>query len=115
MISHASLTRRKEPHPNDFACGVIGVGHEEERLGHVKRVEQHDHFVQQRSLVAIGEDQTFVDATGQRNGEDAGCGLDQDGDCLTGMAEDVLRLGVGLGLLMKLFVALIIMVQRYLA
>ena len=68
-----------------------------------QRVDQQDHLVQQGSVVAVGKDRTFVDATGQRQGEYAGQGLGEHGDRLAGVAEDVLRLGVGLGLLMELF------------
>lgn len=52
-------------------------------------------------MVAIGKDRALVDATGQRQGEYAGQGLGEYGDRLAGVAEDVLRLGVGLGLLME--------------
>ncbi len=52
-------------------------------------------------MVAVGKDRALVDATSQRQGEYAGQGLGEYGDGLAGVAEDVLRLGVGLGLLME--------------
>jgi hypothetical protein len=52
-------------------------------------------------VVAVGKDRTLMDATGQRQGEYAGQGLGEHGDGLAGVAEDVLRLGVGLGWLME--------------
>ena len=52
-------------------------------------------------MVAVGKDRTLVDATGQRQGEHARQGLGEYGDRLAGVAEDVLRLGIGLGLLME--------------
>ena len=79
---------------NDLAGGIVGVGHEIERFLQVQRVEQQDHLVQQGSVVAVGKHRTFVDATGQRQGEYAGQGLGEHGDGLAGVAEDVLRLVV---------------------
>src|ERR1039458_7346990 len=53
----------------DVAGGIVSVGHEIERLLQAQRVDQQDHLVQQRSLVAIGKRHAFVDATRQRQGE----------------------------------------------
>jgi hypothetical protein len=45
--------------------------------------------------------QTFVNAHGQRYGEDALGGPHEYADCLHGVPHDVLGLGVGVGLLMQ--------------
>jgi len=84
-----------------LAGGVVGVGDEDERLIHAQRIHQQDHLVEQGPLVAIGEDHAFMNAAGQRNGEDAFRGSHQHRDGLTGMAEDVFGLGVGVGGLME--------------
>ena len=42
-----------------------------------------------------------MDTTGQWQGEETGGGFDNDGDSLTGMAEDIFGLGVVLRLLMQ--------------
>ena len=52
-------------------------------------------------MVTVGKDRTLVDATGQRQGEYAGQSLGEYGDGRAGVAEDELRFGVGLGLLME--------------
>jgi hypothetical protein len=54
-------------------------------------------------MVAVGKHRAFVDATGQRQSKYAGQGLGEDSDRLAGMAEDVLGLVIGFGLLMELF------------
>src|ERR1017187_4778023 len=68
---HNRSAARKQT-SNYFAAGIVGIGHEVERLLQSQRVEQQDHLVQQGSLVAVGKHGTFVDATGQSQGQYAG-------------------------------------------
>ena len=51
----------------------------------------------------LEKDRAFVDATSQRQGEYAGQGLGEHGDRLAGVAEDELRLVVGVRFLMEFF------------
>jgi len=46
---------------NDVTGGIVGVGHKVAGLLYIQRVEQQDHLVQERSVVAVGEDRTFVE------------------------------------------------------
>ncbi len=77
---------------NNCAGCVVCVCDKGERLVHVQRIDQKYHFVQERPPFAVGEYDTFVDATGQRDCEDALGGPHEHGDCLAGVAENVLRL-----------------------
>src|SRR5207302_8648384 len=76
---------------NDVTGSIVGVGHEVAGFLDTQRVEQQDHLVQERSVVAVGKDRAFVDAASQRQGEYAGYGLGEHGDRLAGVGEDVLR------------------------
>jgi hypothetical protein len=53
--------------------------------------------------VAVGKHCAFVNATGQRQSKYGGQRLGEHSDRLAGVAEDVLGLVIGFGLLMELF------------
>ena len=84
-----------------LAGGVVGIGDKIE--GHLdsQDIEQAEHLVEQGALVAIGPHQAFVDAHGERHGEDAVGRAYQQADSLHGMPHDVFGLGVRLRLLMQ--------------
>ena len=92
-----------EQRQDDPARGIVGVGDQIGGHGDFQGGEQFNQFIQQGALVAIAEDHAFMNAAGQWQGEEAGGGLDDDGDGLAGMSEDVFGLGVVLRFLMKLF------------
>src|SRR6516162_11766595 len=84
-----------------LACRVIGIRHEVVRACDHQALNQGKHFVEQRALVAIGPHQAFVNADGERNGEDARNRVDEQGDRLQGMSHNVFGLGAAIGLLMQ--------------
>ena len=47
---------------HQLASGIVGVGHEVVGWLQAQRVEQEDHLVEQRTVVAVGEDHAFLDA-----------------------------------------------------
>ena len=71
--------------------------------GDAQRAQHDDEFVEQGSLVAVGEDHALVDGAGQRHREKSRRRAGNHCDGLTGMAEDELRLGVVLALLVEFF------------
>ena len=91
----------REQAKNDFGGGVVGVGDKEERLVDGEGGEEQHHFIEEGSVVAIGEAEALVDLASEGDGEDAGGGLQEDGDGLAGMAEDEFGLGIGIGDLMN--------------
>ena len=62
-----------------------------------------NHFIQECALIPIGQDQALMDAAGQREGATRRPYPCEDGDRLTGVPEDILRLGVRVGGLVQLF------------
>src|SRR5208282_5367510 len=84
-----------------LAGGVVGIGDKVEGSLDSQDIEQAEHLVEQGALVAIGPYQTFVDAHGERHGEDALGRVYEQADSLHGMPHDVLGLGVGFRLLMQ--------------
>jgi len=62
-----------------------------------------NHFIQEGTLIPIGQDQALVDAASQREGATRYPHLCEDGDRLTGVPEDILRFGVRVGCLVQLF------------
>ena len=62
-----------------------------------------NHFIQECALITIGQDQALVDAAGQREGATRRPHPCEDGDRLTGVPEDLLRLGIRVGCLVQLF------------
>src|SRR6516225_7797652 len=52
-------------------------------------------------MVAVGEDHALLNAGDERQSQDARGSLGEQGDGLAGVAEDVVRLGVGVGFLME--------------
>ena len=80
-----------------LAAGVVGIGNQQHGLlpQSGPRQQERHHPVQQRALIAVGEDQAFVDPGGQRHrrhgARDAAY---QQGNGLERMAHDVGRLGV---------------------
>ena len=80
---------------DDFAAGVIGIGDQEHRLRQLQGGEQEQQFVEQRPAVAVGEHQSFMNPGGQGRGLKARADLDQQRECLAGVAHEILRLGVG--------------------
>ena len=79
---------------DDLVCGIVCVCDEVEGLTDGGDAEESEHLVEQGAAVTIGPDDAFVDARGERNGEDGGGGLDQQTDRLQRMSRDVLGLGV---------------------
>ena len=63
---------------NDLAGGVVGVGDKVKRRRDAEQAEQGQHFVEQGAAVAIGPDQTFMDACCERYGEEAVRRVDED-------------------------------------
>ena len=80
----------------DVADQIIGHGDAE-------RAQHDDEFVEQGALVAIGEHHALVDGAGQRHREKSRRRAGNHCDGLTGVAENELRLGVVLALLVELF------------
>jgi len=80
---------------DDLASGVVGIGDEVERLLDRDDAQQRDHLVEQGTPIAVGPHQPFVNAHGQRHGQDTLGGPHEHADCLHGVPHDVLRLGVG--------------------
>jgi hypothetical protein len=74
---------------DDFVRGIVGVGDEVEGFCDGDDAEEGEHFVEQGAPVAIGPDQPLVDADGERNGEDAVCGMNKRAHRLEGMAGDI--------------------------
>ncbi len=84
-----------------FAAGVVGVGHQIEG-GFPSQVQKKpDPLVQQGAAPAVGEDEAFVNAAGQRDGQTAAHRLDQHRHGLAGMAHDEGGLGVARRLLVQ--------------
>ena len=84
-----------------LAGGVVGIGDKVEGSLDSQDIEQAEHLVEQGALVAIGPYQTFVDAHGERHGEEALGRVYEQADSLHGMPHDVFGLGVGFRLLMQ--------------
>jgi hypothetical protein len=79
---------------DDLVGGIVRVGDEVEGLFDAGDAEECEHFVEQGAAVAIGPHQSFMDARGERHGEHAGGGLNQQAHSLQRVPHDVLRLGV---------------------
>ena len=90
-----------EQSAHHLACGVVGIRHEVALLWNLQGLDQVQHFVEQRALVAIGPHQAFVNLDGERDGEDARGRIDEQGHGLQGMSHDVFGLGAAIGLLMQ--------------
>ena len=88
---------------DDLARGIVGVGDEVEGFCDGDDPEECEHLVEQGAPITIGPHQPLVDAHSERNGEDAGSGLNEHAHCLEGVSHDVFGLGVRLGLLMQEF------------
>ena len=99
---HQMVALFQEPtdHPTR---GIIGIGQEVKRLMHPQPIQEMNHFIQECALITIGQDQALVDAAGQREGATRRPHPCEDGDRLTGVPEDILRLGVRVGCLVQLF------------
>lgn len=50
-----------EESADDFAAGVVRIGDQEDRLGEVQLSQQQKEFVEEGALIAVAEDQAFVD------------------------------------------------------
>ena len=85
----------------NLAAGIVGVGHQVEGLAQAQVPEQAHQLVEQSAVMAVGEDQPFVNATGQRDSEDLAQRGDQQGDRLAGMSHDERRFGVARSGLME--------------
>jgi hypothetical protein len=108
VLAHASeeVVLLEEERLDDLAGGVVGVGDQEEGVVHAggDRQEEGSELVEEGALVAIGEDQTFVDAGDEGDGGDmSGEALDEQGEGLEGMAHEVLGFGVVGGLVVEGF------------
>ena len=86
---------------DDLVRGIVGVGDEVEGLFDGGDSEESEHLVEQGAAVAIGPDHALVDARGERHGEHAGGGLNQQAHSLQRVSHDVFWLGVCVGLLMQ--------------
>ena len=84
-------------------AGVVGVGDEVERLGNPEIPDQGEEFLGESPLVTVAEDESLVNAGGQRHGEERSGRGHQDRDDLKGMPHDVLGLGVAIGDLVQEF------------
>src|SRR3954470_829229 len=62
---------------DDLVGGIVGVSDEVEGLFDGGDTEECEHFVEQGSAVAIGPHHSLVDADGERHGEEAGGGLNE--------------------------------------
>ena len=62
---------------DDLVGGIVGVGDEVEGLSDGGDAEECEHFVEQGAAVAIGPHQSLMDARGERHGEEAGGGLNE--------------------------------------
>jgi len=87
---------------NDFCGGVVGVANQNAGPCHTEFLEKEDEFVHEGALVAVGKDDSLMDAASQRQGEEALCRLNHDSEGLAGVPEDVFGLGVILRLLVEL-------------
>ena len=67
---------------DDLARGIVGVGDEVEGFCDGDDPEERKHLVEQGAAIAIGPHQPFVDSHGERHGEDAGGGLNEDAHSL---------------------------------
>ena len=91
----------REQAADDLTGGVVGIGDEVVRLCDRHGPKQHEHLVEQGAPIAIGPEEAFVDAYGERDGEDALGGPNQQAHGLKGVPHDVFGFGVGVGLLMQ--------------
>jgi hypothetical protein len=77
-----------------FAAGIVSIGNQIEG-GLQSQVEnQRDQFVEEGAAPAVGEDEAFVNAAGQRDRQSAAGRLHQHRHGLAGMAHDEGGLGV---------------------
>ena len=79
---------------DDLVGGIVGVGDEVEWLFDGGDAEESKHLVEQSAAVAIGPHHALVDARGERHGEHAGGGLNQQAHSLQRMSHNVFRLCV---------------------
>ena len=79
---------------DDLAGGIVGVGDEVAGLCDGGDAEEGQHFVEQGAAVAIGPHHALVDAHGERHGEHAGGGVNQQADGLERVSHDVFGLGI---------------------
>ena len=79
---------------DDLVGGIVGVSDEVEGLFDGGDAEECEHFVEQGSAVAIGPHHSLVDADGERHGEEAGGGLNEQAYRLQRVPHDVFGLGV---------------------
>ena len=77
---------------DDLVGGIVGVGDEVEGLFDASDAEESKHLVEQSAAVAIGPHQALVDTRGERHGEHAGGGLNQQTHSLQRMTHKVFRL-----------------------
>ena len=88
---------------DDLARGIVGVGDEVAGFCDGDDAEQCEHLVEQGAAVAVGPHDSLVDAHGERHGEEAVGGLNEQAHGLQRVSHDVFWLGVRLGLLMQEF------------
>ena len=79
---------------DDLVGGIVGVGDEVEGLFDGGDAEECEHFVEQGAAVAIGPHHSLVDAHGERHGEEAGGGLNEQAHRLQRVPHDVFGLGI---------------------
>ena len=84
----------REQAGDDLVRGVVGVGDEVEGLFDGGDAEEYQHFVEQGAAVAIGPHQSLMDAHGERHGEAAGGGMNEQAYRLQRVPHDVFGLGV---------------------
>ena len=87
----------------DLAGSVERIGDHVKVIRNSQQGDQFNHLVQQGALVAVGEDDAFMDAGRQRDADDARQALDQDAYRLAGMPQDGFGFGVGFGGLLEAF------------
>jgi hypothetical protein len=79
---------------DDLVGSIVGVSDEVEGLFDGGDAEECEHFVEQGAAVAIGPHHSLVDAHGERHGEEAGGGLNEQAYRLQRVPHDVFGLGV---------------------
>ena len=80
---------------DDLARRIIGVGDEVAGFRDGDDAEQREHLVEQGAAVAVGPYDSLVDAHGERHGEEAVGGLNEQADGLQSIEFARLRRAIG--------------------
>ena len=88
---------------DDCGGGIVGIGDQIKGHGQGYRIDHKDELVEQRAVIAIGEDNALVNAAGQWDRQEARGGADDQGARLARVPENEFRLGVVIRFLVQLF------------